>query len=180
MITSFKGIGTTPAPSPPWPRTAAAGFIGTIWPVAKGYTVFCVEQIDGLPEHFYARPSPPLPAPLRIEAADRFFAATGADIRHGGARAFYAEGPDYVQMPPFESFYDAESHAATLAHELTHWTKHGKRLAREFGRQRWGDAGYAAEELVASLGRLSSVPISRSRPSRAPITPATSRHGWRF
>jgi Zincin-like metallopeptidase len=104
--------------------------------------------------------------------------ATG--IRHGGARAFYAEGPDYVQMPPFESFHDAESHAATLAHELTHWTKHGKRLAREFGRQRWGDAGYAAEELVASLGRLSSVPISRSRPSRAPITPATSRHGGSF
>ena len=122
-------------------------------PFLKGYTVFnCVEQIDGLPEHFYARPSPPLPAPLRIEAADRFFAATGADIRHGGARAYYAEGPDYVQMPPFESFRDAESHAATLAHELTHWTKHGKRLAREFGRKRWGDEGYAAEELVAELG----------------------------
>ena len=55
-------------------------------------------------------------------------------------------------MPPFESFRDAESHAATLAHELTHWTKHGKRLAREFGRKRWGDEGYAAEELVAELG----------------------------
>lgn len=121
-------------------------------PFMKGYTVFCVEQIDGLPEHFYARPSPPLPAPERIAGADRFFAATGADIRHGGARAFYAEGPDYVQMPPFESFRDAETHAATLAHELTHWTKHGKRLAREFGRKRWGDAGYAAEELVAELG----------------------------
>jgi len=34
----------------------------------------------------------------------------------------------------------------------THWTKHGKRLAREFGRKRWGDEGYAAEELVAELG----------------------------
>jgi hypothetical protein len=32
-------------------------------PFLKGYTVFCVEQIDGLPEHFYARPSPPLPRP---------------------------------------------------------------------------------------------------------------------
>src|SRR2546430_12422250 len=28
--------------------------------------------------------SPALPLPQRIEAADRFFAATGADIRHGG------------------------------------------------------------------------------------------------
>jgi hypothetical protein len=39
----------------------------------------------------------------RIEQADRFFAATGAEIRHGGTSAFYAVGPDYVQMPPFET-----------------------------------------------------------------------------
>jgi antirestriction protein ArdC len=53
---------------------------------------------------------------------------------------------------PFETFRDAESHAATLAHELTHWTKHDKRLARDFGRVRFGDEGYAKEELVAELG----------------------------
>ena len=41
---------------------------------------------------------------------------------------------------------------ATLLHELTHWTRHASRLDREFGRKRWGDAGYAAEELVAELG----------------------------
>ena len=55
-------------------------------------------------------------------------------------------------MPPFETFRDAESHAATLAHELTHWTKHDKRLARDMGRVKWGDEGYAREELVAELG----------------------------
>lgn len=33
-----------------------------------------------------------------------------------------------------------------------HWTRHEKRLNREFGRKRWGDEGYAAEELVAELG----------------------------
>jgi Zincin-like metallopeptidase len=53
-------------------------------------------------------------------------------------------------MPPFETFRDAET--ATLAHELTHWTKHEKRLARDMGRIRWGDEGYAKEELVAELG----------------------------
>src|ERR1700675_1791744 len=88
----------------------------------------------------------------RLEAADRFFAATGVELRHGGTRAYYAEGPDYVQMPPFETFRDAESHAATLAHELTHATKHGKRLARDLGRVRHGDKGSAREELVAELG----------------------------
>jgi antirestriction protein ArdC len=35
---------------------------------------------------------------------------------------------------------------------MTHWTKHPKRLGRELGRKRWGDEGYAAEELVAELG----------------------------
>src|SRR6185369_11405175 len=34
----------------------------------------------------------------------------------------------------------------------THWTKHPHRLARDFGRKRWGDEGYAIEELVAELG----------------------------
>jgi len=41
---------------------------------------------------------------------------------------------------------------ATLAHELTHWTKHKNRLDRELGRKKWGDEGYAREKLVAELG----------------------------
>jgi len=122
-------------------------------PFMKGYTVFNAEQCDGLPAHYYANAEAPTLTPAaRIERADLFFAATGADIRHGGTRAYYAEGSDYVQMPPFETFKDAESYAATLAHELTHWTKHDKRLARDFGRVRHGDEGYAKEELVAELG----------------------------
>lgn len=122
-------------------------------PFLKGYTVFNAEQCDGLPAHYTAKAEPPALTPMqRIEAAERFFAATRADIRSGGTRAFYAEGPDYVQMPPFETFKDAESFAATLAHELTHWTKHDKRLARDMGRMKWGDEGYVREELVAELG----------------------------
>ena len=103
-------------------------------PFLKGYTVFNVEQCEGLPARYLAEPEPPALPPLqRIDAAERFFAATGADIRHGGTQAFYAIGPDYVQMPPFETFRDAESHAATLAHELTHWTRHGSRLDETSG-----------------------------------------------
>jgi len=122
-------------------------------PFMKGYTVFNAEQCEDLPAHYTAKAEAPALSPVqRIERADRFFAATGADIRHGGTRAYYAEGPDYVQMPPFETFRDAESYAATLAHELTHFTKHEKRLARDMGRVKWGDEGYAREELVAELG----------------------------
>jgi antirestriction protein ArdC len=55
-------------------------------------------------------------------------------------------------MPPFESFRDGESYYATLGHECVHWTRHPSRLDRDFGRQRWGDVGYAREELIAELG----------------------------
>ena len=121
-------------------------------PFMKGYSVFNVDQIEGLPEHFYAVAEPKLDPVQRIEHAERFFAETGAAIRHGGNQAYYAVGTDYVQMPPFVSFKDAESYYATLAHECTHWTRHPSRLDRDFGRKRWGDEGYAMEELVAELG----------------------------
>ena len=59
-------------------------------PFLKGYTVFNAEQCENLPAHYTAKAEAPALTPLqRIEAADRFFAATGADIRHGGPRAYY-------------------------------------------------------------------------------------------
>lgn len=121
-------------------------------PYLKEYTVFNACQVEGLPEHFYALAEPPAETLERIERADQFFAATGAEIRNGGTQAYYAIGDDYIRMPPFECFRDAESHAATLAHELTHWTRHPSRLDRDLGRKKWGDEGYAMEELVAELG----------------------------
>jgi antirestriction protein ArdC len=66
--------------------------------------------------------------------------------------AYYNVSQDFVQMPAFEAFRDAESYYATLAHETTHWTRHKSRLDRNFGRKRFGDEGYAMEELVAELG----------------------------
>jgi antirestriction protein ArdC len=121
-------------------------------PFLKGYTVFNVEQIDGLPAHYHATAAPVLDPVQRIAQAEAFFAATGADLRHGGDRAYYNVSQDFIQMPPFVAFRDAESYYATLAHEATHWTGHATRLQRSFGRKRWGDEGYAMEELVAELG----------------------------
>ena len=121
-------------------------------PFMKGYTVFNVEQIDGLPERFYAKAEPRGATVQRIAHAERFIAATGAAVRHGGNRAYYNVSADHVQMPPIEAFRDAESYYATLAHETTHWTRHPSRLDRDFGRKRHGDEGYAMEELVAELG----------------------------
>lgn len=121
-------------------------------PFMKGYSVFNAEQIDGLPGHFYARPEAQQNEIERIDAAETFFKQTGAEIRHGGDRAYYAAASDHVQMPLASAFQSGESYYATLAHELTHWTKHPTRLNRDFGRKRWGDEGYAMEELVAEIG----------------------------
>jgi antirestriction protein ArdC len=121
-------------------------------PFMKGYTVFNTEQIEGLPEHFYPKPAPRSEPVRRIAWADAFFAATGATIQHGGTMALYSVTHDRVRMPAIEFFRDAESYYATLAHEMTHWTRHPSRLARDFGRKRFGDEGYAMEELVAELG----------------------------
>jgi antirestriction protein ArdC len=121
-------------------------------PFMKGYTVFNVNQIDGLPEDYYADPEPVAEPLDRDQASEAFFAATGADIRHGGTQAYYAVGPDYVQMPPYNCFDTPAAYFSTLGHEVVHWTRHSSRLDRSFGRKAWGDAGYAQEELIAELG----------------------------
>ena len=82
-------------------------------PFLKAYTVFCVDQIEDLSERFYAKPTELINPIERIAHADAFFAATGATIRHGGSQAFYMSSQDVIQLPPFETFKDAQSHAAT-------------------------------------------------------------------
>jgi antirestriction protein ArdC len=128
----------------------------------RGYTVFNVEQIDGLPAHYYAPPVGRLAPHERIARAERFFAATGTAIAHGGSRAFYRSSTDSIHMPPFQAFDTAESYYATLGHETIHWTGHESRLARDFtggaqeggrpARKGFGSEAYTMEELVAELG----------------------------
>ena len=114
---------------------------------ARGYSVFNAAQVDG-----YEAPTlPTLPEPERIGHAEAFFAALGADIRHGGNRACYVPGLDQVRMPPFPVFRDAVAYYATLAHEATHLTGHPSRCNRDL-RGRFNEEAYAAEELVAELG----------------------------
>lgn len=117
----------------------------------KTYTVFNVAQIDGLPERFHIVPEPS-PEAERIEAAEAFFASIPATVNHGCDRAYYIPSADRIQLPPFAAFHDAHGYYSTRGHETVHWTRHESRLDRSFGRERWGDEGYAREELVAELG----------------------------
>jgi len=114
---------------------------------ARGYSVFNAAQVDG----WEAPALPALPEPERIGHAEAFFAALGADIRHGGNRACYVPSLDQVRMPPFPAFRDAVAYYATLAHEATHLTGHPSRCNRDL-RGRFGEEAYAVEELIAELG----------------------------
>jgi antirestriction protein ArdC len=117
----------------------------------KTYTVFNVAQIDGLPERFHIMPKP-APEAERIAAAEAFFASIPATVNHGGDRAYYVPSADRIQLPPFAAFHDAHGYYATRGHETVHWTRHESRLDRSFGREKWGNADYAREELCAELG----------------------------
>ncbi|AYM84853.1 DUF1738 domain-containing protein [Agrobacterium tumefaciens] len=99
---------------------AGGGEVERDIPFLKAYTVFNCDQIDGLPDHYYRQPEPVADPVDRIEHAERFFVNTGAVIRHGGTKAFFSPSGDTIQMPPFESFRDAESYYATLGHECVH------------------------------------------------------------
>ncbi|WP_296721411.1 zincin-like metallopeptidase domain-containing protein [Erythrobacter sp.] len=115
----------------------------------KRFTVFNVAQCEGLPENITAAPVP-LPERELHENAEALIAATGADVRIGGAEAFYSPCADYVQVPPQPAFHHQIDYYRTALHELGHWTGHASRLGRD-QTGRFGSAAYAREELVAEL-----------------------------
>ena len=117
-------------------------------PMLRGYTVFNASQVEFLPERFSLGQQPQWNA---VAAVDTVLRESGAEIRHGGNRAFYAPGEDFIQIPPTSWFSDADDYYAVALHELTHWTGHPSRLARTLGR-RHGIEPYAFEELVAEMG----------------------------
>jgi len=142
-------------------------------PFLKAYTVFNIAQIDGLPDHYHA-PAEPFRDPVeRMDEADRFFANTGVEIRHGGDRAFFSPATDHIQMPPFQMFRDAASYYATLSHECCHWAGGPTRLDRNLSRYHEDRSERAREELIAELGScflcadLGIVPELEPRPDHA-------------
>ncbi|TCQ03580.1 antirestriction protein ArdC [Rhizobium sp. PP-F2F-G36] len=142
-------------------------------PFLKAYSVFNIEQIDGLPDRYYEQPLAVLDPVERIDQADRFFRNTGALIRHGGSQAYYSPVTDHIQMPPLETFRDAAGYVATLSHEATHWTAHPARVGRDLSRYAKDMSERAREELIAELGScflcadLGIVPELEPRPDHA-------------
>ena len=115
--------------------------------IMRGYCVFNAAQVDGI-----ATETASAPVPFASDArAEATIAATGADIRHGSAAAFYSPALDAISLPNKAAFHDPASYYATAFHELTHWTGAKHRLDRAQS-GRFADPEYAFEELCAELG----------------------------
>lgn len=118
-------------------------------PFLKRFVVFNAAQCDGLPASLTVA-AQPLPIREQHRAAEALIAATAADFRIGGARAFYAPAADFVQVPPQPAFLQQIDYYRTALHELGHWTGHRSRLGRDQSGG-FGSAAYAREELCAEL-----------------------------
>jgi antirestriction protein ArdC len=116
----------------------------------KRFTVFNVAQCDGLPVGLVPEPVA-LPEREIVPVAEALIAASGVDFRIGGNCAFYAPGPDFVQVPPQPAFFEQINYYRTCLHELTHATAHPARVGRTLSTA-FGSKDYAREELIAEMG----------------------------
>ncbi|WP_242600566.1 ArdC family protein, partial [Erwinia billingiae] len=118
-------------------------------PMLKTFTVFNVEQIDGLPLSdgavYPVETFEPLPR------AEALFRNSGATIIEKGQNAFFAPSTDEIRLPERCLFTDAANFYATGLHELIHWSGAKSRLNREM-KGKFGSEEYAFEELIAELG----------------------------
>lgn len=123
-------------------------------PFVKYYTVFNLDQTEGI-ELPVTEPRPePLPLDERAEAAIAAW-KDAPKIFFGGDRAYYNPLNDEVHVPRSQDFESIEAYYATLFHELVHSTGANSRLHRfnpTDGQFIFGSESYSQEELVAEIG----------------------------
>lgn len=126
----------------------------------KVYSVFNADQIEGLPEHFYAKEAEIVETTegtdFDIIPGQAWFNNIPAKIVNGGNKAYYSPSKDFIALPFYTQFRSKQAYASTAAHELIHWTGHESRLNR-LAPAKWGDNTYAYEELIAELGAAFAV-----------------------
>lgn len=113
----------------------------------RQFSVFSVQQSSALDQFRVGFAKPTDTVFQRYEAMDQLVAAVGIDVRHGGNRAFFSPGGNYIQMPHDHQFESSEGYYQTLAHELVH------SIEKQVGYIRANeDHAYAQGELIAELG----------------------------
>jgi antirestriction protein ArdC len=114
--------------------------------VLRTYTLFNADQAEGeAAEQYQVHEVDGQPnAEPDFAPAEELIAATGADIRHGGERAFYNLTADFIQLPHRQRFSTTGAYYETALHELSHWSEPRQQFDRP-------QLGYAMCELVAEM-----------------------------
>jgi antirestriction protein ArdC len=118
-------------------------------PFLKRFTVFNTDQCENLPAELTSA-LPPVPEGLILPHAEALIAASGADFRLGGDRAFYSTVHDFIQVPRPEAYFEHINWHRTAIHELGHWAGAAHRLGRDLSGS-FGSKKYAQEELIAEM-----------------------------
>lgn len=123
------------------------------------YTVFNVEQCEGIDSHVPVEVIAEPNANAPIERAEAIWAgfADKPAVRRDPARAYYVPVLDYIGIPDITAFDSPDAYYSTLFHEGIHATGAESRLNREGvstakDRAAFGSETYGKEELVAELG----------------------------
>jgi antirestriction protein ArdC len=88
-------------------------------PFLKRFTVFNTDQCQNLPEALTTAPAL-VPEGLILPHAEALIAATGADFRIGGGRAFYSSAQDFIQVPRPDAYFEPINWHRTALHEFGH------------------------------------------------------------
>jgi len=144
----------------PVTETNSAGeTVSKVIPLLKYYTVFHIDQCEGIKAKYKladVKPFDPVEEAERV-CAD-YLQRSGVTLQHEkGDSAFYRPSTDSVTLPLREQFDSAAEYYGTLFHELTHSTGHSSRLNRLNRPAAFGSEEYSKEELVAEIGAASIV-----------------------
>ena len=124
------------------------------YPILRYYTVFHVDQCDGLEPKYREPVFTPLDPVAEAEAvlSDYSTRCHVPIIHEKGNRAFYRPSEDAIHLPLREQFSKVAEYYSTAFHESVHSTGHKSRLNRLDDSSRFGNEVYSKEELVAEMG----------------------------
>ena len=125
-------------------------------PFARLYSVFNVEQLDGVPVALPFDDSDSTFNPIEgceLLTAKYMSSASHPTLAHGGDRAYFQPSRDHVQMPDRNTFNSEGGYYATLFHEFAHSTGIKSRCDRAElqAMSGFGDDAYSREELTAEF-----------------------------
>ena len=126
-------------------------------PICKQYTVFNVEQAEGL--ELKPREGRVRPEWDAHRDAEKVIAASGPKVEHvAGDRAYYRIAEDKVVLPEPSQFPTRNGYYQTALHECGHSTGHPDRMDRDTlkeGMEKgFGSTEYAREELRAEISAM--------------------------